>query len=270
MRRLLTIVFFSLLLSGCSVEDHYETPVFTERDNLWFEDFIVRDYFIPGTVYVIGLGDSLTQGVGDEYKREGYYGRVTLAMNDWKGVKDLDSSNLAKRGRRSDQLLNQLDDADIQKSIKKADVIYMTIGGNDIMKVVKKNLFKLEPEQFYSELGKFENRLDQIFKTIRGLNGDAAIFVVGLYNPFSIITDEENEFETIIDDWNEAIEIQVIMDGKACFAPVSDLFVGNENLVYHSDFFHPNSKGYESMANRLIERIDACGLTDLTDGKLEM
>ncbi|WOV88980.1 GDSL-type esterase/lipase family protein [Sporosarcina oncorhynchi] len=270
MRRVLFLLIFSLLLSGCSNNDIHETPLFSDRVYLSFENFEVRDYFIPETIYVIGLGDSLTQGVGDEYKREGYYGRVTLAMNDWKGVKKINSSNLAKRGRRSDQLLEQLDDPEIQKKIKKADVIYLTIGGNDIMKVVKKNLFKLESEQFYSELGKFENRLDQVFKTIRALNGDTAIFVVGLYNPFSIITDEKNEFETIIDDWNEAIEIQVVMDGKACFTPVNDLFVGNENLVYHTDFFHPNAKGYESMANRLIEKIDACGLADLTDGKLEM
>lgn len=270
MRRVMYILIFSLLLSGCSTREVYEVSSFSGRDNVRFEQYVLPDYFIPETIQVIGLGDSLTQGVGDEYKRGGYFGRVTLAMNDWKGVKDLKSDNLAKRGRRSDQLLKQLDESDIQKSVKEADVIYLTIGGNDIMKVVKKNLFNLEPKPFYTELGKFENRLDQVFKTIRGLNGDAVIFVVGLYNPLSILTDEENEFEMIIDDWNEAIEMQVIMDGKACFAPVNDLFVGNENLVYHSDFFHPNAKGYESMANRLIEKIDGCGLTELSDGKMEL
>ncbi|MFS0687733.1 GDSL-type esterase/lipase family protein [Sporosarcina sp. 179-K 8C2 HS] len=270
MRRVFLFIVFSFVLSGCQERVVFETSSFSERESLALSDFNVPDYFIPEKVTVIGLGDSLTQGVGDELKRGGYFGRVALAMNDWKGVDEIDSKNLAKRGRRSDQLIDQLEKEDIQTEIKKADVIYMTIGGNDMMKIVKENLFNLTAKPFYVELGKFENRLDEIFKIIRGLNGDAVIVVSGLYNPLSIVTEEANEFETVIADWNEAIEIQAIMDGKACYVPVVDLFVSNENMVYHSDFFHPNAKGYESMANRFIEKIDQCGLTELSDGKLDM
>ena len=248
----------------------HNSSSFSEREKTAFPGFYVPDYFVPEKVSVIGLGDSLTQGVGDELKRGGYFGRVALAMNDWKGVDQIDSNNLAKRGRRSDQLIDQLEKEDIQAEIKKADIIYMTIGGNDIMKVVKDNLFNLTAKPFYVELGKFENRLDEIFKMIRGLNGDAVIVVAGLYNPLSIVTSEANEFESVIDDWNEAIEIQTIMDGKACFVPVVDLFTSNENMVYHSDFFHPNAKGYVSMADRFIEKIDQCGLPELSDGKLDL
>lgn len=270
MRRIFVMIVFSFVLTGCQENVLYETSSFSERDSLALLDYQIPDYFIPEKISVIGLGDSLTQGVGDELKRGGYFGRVALAMNDWKGVDEIDSKNLAKRGRRSDQLIDQLEKDEIQDEIKKADVIYMTIGGNDIMKVVKSNLFNLTAKPFYVELGKYENRLDEIFKMIRGLNGDAIIVVAGLYNPLSIVTHEANEFETVIDDWNEAIENQTIMDGKACFVPVVDLFASNENMVYHSDFFHPNAKGYESMANRFIEKIDQCGLTELSDGKLDM
>lgn len=270
MRRIFLLIVFSFVLTGCQENSIYETSAFSEREGLALLDYRIPDYFIPEKVTVIGLGDSLTQGVGDELKRGGYFGRVALAMNDWKGVDKIDSKNLAKRGRRSDQLIDQLEIEDIQSEIKKADVIYMTIGGNDMMKIVKANLFNLTAKPFYVELGKFENRLDEIFKMIRGMNGDAIIVVSGLYNPLSIVTDEANEFETVIEDWNEAIEIQTIMDGKACFVPVVDLFTSNENMVYHSDFFHPNAKGYVSMANRFIEKIDQCGLTELSDGKLDM
>ncbi|MCG7345255.1 GDSL-type esterase/lipase family protein [Sporosarcina sp. ACRSL] len=270
MRRIFLLIVFSFVLSGCQENIVSETSSFSEREYSALSDYDVPDYFIPDEITVIGLGDSLTQGVGDELKRGGYFGRVALAMNDWKGVQEIDSMNLAKRGRRSDQLIDQLENKDIQEEIKKADIIYITIGGNDMMKIVKENLFNLTAKPFYVELGKFENRLDEIFKMIRGLNGDTVIVISGLYNPLSIVTDEANEFETIIDDWNEAIEIQTIMDGKACFVPVVDLFFSNENMVYHSDFFHPNAKGYESMANRFIEKIDQCGLSELSDGKLDM
>ena len=116
----------------------------------------------------------------------------------------------------------------------------------------------------------YEQRLDEVFGMIRGLNADAIIVAGGLYNPLSILTDEASEFENIIEDWNDAIEVRTVLDGKSCYVPVTDLFDSNENMVYHTDFFHPNAKGYEQMANRYIESIDKCGLLELSDGKLDM
>ena len=138
------------------------------------------------------------------------------------------------------------------------------------MKVVKANLFNLKVEPFYIELGNFENRLDELFTIIRTLNGDAIIVVGGLYNPISIVTDEANEFDEILEDWNEAIEIRTIMDRNSCFVPVTDLFDSNVNMVYHTDFFHPNAKGYDEMANRFLKSIQKCGLLELSNGQLDM
>ncbi|MCG3088818.1 GDSL-type esterase/lipase family protein [Sporosarcina cyprini] len=269
-RYIVFMVIFSFLLAGCQADENLEGGApFSGRMDPAFTDWYVPDYFIPETVYVVGLGDSLTEGVGDERKKDGYFGRMTRDMERWKGVKEIESNNLAKRGKRSDQLIEQMEDPEVQSEIKRADVIYLTIGGNDIMKVVKANIFKLKMKPFYAELGEFENRLDEVFKIIRGLNGDAIIVIAGLYNPFSIVTDEPNEFETIIEDWNEAIEVQAIMDEKACFVPVIDLFDSNEDLVYHTDFFHPNAKGYDTMAARYKASIQKCGLAELSEGKLD-
>ena len=84
------------------------------------------------------------------------------------------------------------------------------------------------------------------------------------------MTDEANDFEEIIDDWNNAIEVRTVLDGKSCFVPVTDLFDSNSTMVYHTDFFHPNAKGYEEMANRFLEEIEQCGLQELSDGELDM
>jgi lysophospholipase L1-like esterase len=264
------VIAFSLLLSGCQQTLIKKTVPFSDRNEIAFNGWKIPGYFIPKRIHVIGLGDSLTLGVGDEVEKTGYFGRITNDMIHWKGVKDVDAANLAKRGRRSDQLIKKLDEPDIQSSVKDADLIFLTIGGNDIMKVVKSNLFNLKTEPFYIELGKFEIRLDELFSIIRDLNSDAIIVVAGLYNPFSIVADETNEFEAIIEDWNEAIEVRTIMDGKACFVPVSDLFNSNTNMVYHTDFFHPNAKGYDEMADRFLDKLDQCGLLKLSDGELEM
>ena len=41
-------------------------------------------------------------------------------------------------------------------------------------------------------------------------------------------------------------------------------------MVYHTDFFHPNAKGYEAMTNRYLEVIEQCGLFEISDGQLDM
>lgn len=270
MRRVFVFVIaFSLILSACSKPTVQTTP-FAERDSTAFSKWEIPGYFVPEQLRVVGLGDSLTQGVGDERKKGGYFGRVTDRMNEWKGVKEVTAENLAKRGRRSDQLLDQLDEKDIRREIRQADIILMTIGGNDIMKVVKGNLFELKTGPFYKELGRFEDRLDEVLTTIRLLNDDAIIVVAGLYNPFSIVTDEVHEFEEIIDDWNETLEMRIALDDKSCFVPVTDLFDSNVNMVYHTDFFHPNAKGYDLMSERFLTSIKKCGLNEMSDGDLEM
>ncbi|AOV07690.1 GDSL-type esterase/lipase family protein [Sporosarcina ureilytica] len=271
MRKLLImIVFSSLLLSGCHPGIFKNLPPVKERPYTAFEKWVIPGVFIQKSIYVIGLGDSLTEGIGDELKMGGYFGRVTTAMAEWQGVKDVEANNLAKRGRRSDQLITQLEGRDVQEQLKKADIILFTIGGNDVMKIVKRDLFELKINAFNEELSRFEKRLDEIFGIIRGLNGNAIIIVGGLYNPFSIVADEATEFDEILEDWNDAIEVRTVLDGKSCFIPVSDLFYSNENMVYHTDFFHPNAKGYVQMANRYIESIDKCNLFKLSDGNFDM
>lgn len=267
---LLIIVFFSLFLASCEQSFIHKVGPVEKREFPAYHEWKIPGSFIPKPIHVVGLGDSLTVGVGDELKRGGYFGRVTVAMNDWIGVEEVHIDNLAKKGRRSDQQIKQLEDPEVQEKLKEANVIMFTIGGNDIMKVVKRNLFELKVAPFYKELQQFEKRLDEIYSLLRSLNGDAVIIVGGLYNPFSIISAEPMELEEILADWNEAIEVQTVLDGQSCFVPVNDLFYSNENMVYHSDFFHPNAKGYAEMADRYIERIDECDLYKLSGGNFDM
>lgn len=267
---LMIIVFFSLFLASCEQSFIHKIGPVETREFPAYHEWKIPGSFIPKPIKVVGLGDSLTEGIGDELKRSGYFGRVTEAMNDWAGVEEVHIDNLAKKGRRSDQLIKQLEDVDVQEEIKEADIILFTIGGNDIMKVVKRDLFKLKVEPFYKELTQFEKRLDEIFSILRSLNGSAVIIVGGLYNPFSIISAEPMELEQIMTDWNEVIEARTVLDGQSCFIPVNDLFYSNENMVYHTDFFHPNAKGYAEMADRYIEKIDECNLYKLSDGNFDM
>ena len=257
----LIIIMSVIFLIGCSSNELVEVS-FSEKQEVLFEEYMIPFHFFPRTIEVVGLGDSLTKGVGDELKREGYVGRLQQHFLQYKGIEDVLLTNTAKRGRRSDQLLKMLKDGEIDYQIRRADIITLTIGGNDIMKVVKKDLFNLQVKAFEKELKKFEQNYDQILREIREVNSSAPIVVIGLYNPITIVTEEESEFDFILNNWNESIQETANADSNACYVPIDHLFVTNANLVYHTDFFHPNSKGYQLVIEEIVSTMQECGLID--------
>lgn len=256
-----------IFLIGCNSNDLVEVS-FSEKQEVLFEEYVIPFDFFPRTIEVVGLGDSLTQGVGDELMREGYLGRLQQHFSQYNGIEDVLLTNTAKRGRRSDQLLKMLKNGEVDHQIRKANIITLTIGGNDIMKVVKKDLFNLKVEAFEKELEKFERNYVQILHEIREINSTAPIIIVGLYNPITIVTDEKSEFDLILDDWNETIQATANSDSNACFVPIDHLFVTNTNLVYHTDFFHPNSKGYQLVLEEIVNTMQECGLIDVDSWEL--
>lgn len=209
-------------------------------------------------LHYLALGDSLTDGVGDEYSQDGYVGRLADSLLTWPSISEVEVDNRGKRGRRSDQLLKLVKKGHYDEELQQAQLISLTMGGNDVMKVVKQDLFNLKRDAFDAELQAYEKRYSKIIDGIRAKNPTVPLLLVGFYNPFSIVTNEANEFDTIITEWNNVIERVASKDSNACYVSVEDLFDSNEELVYHTDFFHPNAKGYEKMKERILEAMGQC------------
>lgn len=262
MKRILFIgVLAMVLLAGCNPSFIFGNDEANPRVPTAFSDYHVPPNFVPRALIITALGDSLSQGVGDEDNMGGYVGRLTREIREWPGVYGAAIENTAKRGRRSDQLLSMFQQGELTGPVAEADYVVMTMGGNDIMRIVKRDLFSLNVEAFLEELDVYENRFENIFSSIRSINPNVPIIMIGIYNPFSLITDEINEFDEIIASYNGAMKEATEEDPQACFVPVDDLFIGNKNLVYHTDFFHPNSRGYDVMTERILERMEECGFT---------
>ncbi|WP_019414357.1 GDSL-type esterase/lipase family protein [Paenisporosarcina sp. TG20] len=266
---ILVILVSTFILTGCQYNPG-DSGDFTTRQPIYTEDFIVKETFITEDKFLVGLGDSLTQGVGDERKMGGYLSRLSTKMSTFQGVRKIELINEGKRGLRSDQLLKKIKFGDLETSLQKADLIVVSIGGNDIMKIVKKDLFRLRVESFEKELINFKKRYREILTEIRMVNQDSPIILLGLYNPFSVVIAEDNEFDQIMINWNAEILNVANDDVNACYVPVDDLFETNVNMVYHTDFFHPNSKGYEQMTNRILESLNTCDLFRLTNGEMDL
>lgn len=219
-------------------------------------------------LHYLALGDSLTAGVGDEYSKDGYVGRLTDSLIAWPSISDVEVDNRGKRGRRSDQLLKLVEKGHYDEELQKAQLISITMGGNDVMKIVKNDLFNLKRDAFDKELRAYKKRYSKIIEGIREKNPTVPLLLIGFYNPFSIVTNEANEFDSIITEWNKVIENIAKKDKNACYVSVEDLFDSNKELVYHTDFFHPNAKGYDKMNERIIKAMEKCNMEQIVNKEI--
>lgn len=154
---------------------------------------------------IVAIGDSLTEGIGDETENGGYVGILNHTFEDNK--LNITVENYGKKGNRTDQLLKRLEKEDVASAIKEADIVLITIGANDIMNVLKSNFMNVTMEPFQEERVKYIERLEAIFIKVNELNPDTQIYLIGFYNPFERHFGEIKELGMIIDSWNEAGKI---------------------------------------------------------------
>ncbi|MBP3950705.1 SGNH/GDSL hydrolase family protein [Bacillus suaedae] len=216
---------------------------------------------------IVAIGDSLTQGVGDETEKGGYVGILNHTFED--NNINIEIENIGKRGNRSDQLLKRLEKEEIAASIKEADTVLITIGANDIMKIVKSNFTNLTLEPFQKELPNYVVRLTAILDRINGLNPDAQIYLIGFYNPFERYFSDIYQLQIILNDWNTAGKSLTEEYANVHFIPTQDLFLNGDIDLLADDQFHPNTSGYKLIAKRVLEHLEINEETDITPEDVE-
>lgn len=74
-----------------------------------------------------------------------------------------------------------------------------------------------------------------------------------MYNPFG--KDIDTDKLKFINNWNYETEQIIAEDANSIFIPTYDMFEYNLNNYLTVDGFHPNSAGYEAIANRIVEAL---------------
>ncbi len=265
-KHLMTLFIIMLIFqAGCSMQDQFH------HHSIRTVGTVSKEYpssnFIPKHMNVVSIGDSLTEGVGDTNKQGGYLPYLQTQLEALKGIKSADFDNYGKKGNRTEQLLKRLQKVEVQESIEQADIVIITIGGNDVMKVFRENINNLQLDVFQAEKEEYRIKLQQIFDTIKSYNADVGIILVGLYNPFNTWFSDITEVNEIIHSWNE-VNIEVVGENnQALFVGIDDLFLDQGDALLYDDFFHPNDKGYQLMADRIFEKItNGETLSSLTEG----
>ncbi|MBM7693423.1 lysophospholipase L1-like esterase [Peribacillus deserti] len=196
---------------------------------------------------VVAVGDSLTRGMGDETGK-GYIGYLTDEMKA-KSKKPVIVQNLGISGQKSDSLLAQVKTYSVTRQLKEADYILITIGGNDLFQGGQ-TLVDFQPAAVKSIQQKYLHNLEAILSHVRSSNSGAVIFLVGLYNPF-IELENGKDTSQVVREWNYKSAEAAAKQIKTVYVPTFDLFELKVNDYLYTDRFHPNSKGYRLIAERV-------------------
>ncbi|MBJ7573229.1 GDSL-type esterase/lipase family protein [Bacillus halotolerans] len=195
------------------------------------------------------LGDSLTTGRGSGLFSAGFVQRFRDMMEaDLKSKTAV--SVFAKSGLDTEGILGLLSYPYVQKQIQAADMITITGCGNDLIESVlsyqssqDETIFRRASAHCHEN---FEKMIAQI-ANIKGLDPSPyAIRVFNLYNPFPSIG--------IADQWITSFNSHLKTLASAPHVKIADVysvFKGKEQEYLSFDGVHPNSNGYQAMAEVL-------------------
>jgi lysophospholipase L1-like esterase len=242
---LISVLFCLLWLIGLgwAVKDYYAGKPDKELQN----SSVSKKVENHKALTIVALGDSLTRGTGDETGK-GYVGVLMDEIKD-KTKRKVQLTNLGINGQESDQLKEQVQQTEVQRQIQMADIVLVTIGGNDLFRGGQ-GLTDFQTGDIAAIEKKYLDNLNVIFQQIRKNNSNANVFFIGLYNPF-IDLEQGKEMSKVVRHWNyDSAEISATFP-KIIFVPTFDLFELKVNDYLYSDKFHPNTKGYRLIAERV-------------------
>ncbi|MDP5276698.1 GDSL-type esterase/lipase family protein [Chengkuizengella axinellae] len=194
----------------------------------------------------VAIGDSLTVGVGAPMNR-GFASRYHRLLEQSLD-KHIHFINAGVSGATSQDVLELITlDSSMQEELKEADIITITVGGNDLLRAAEVYFTDQEIKHMINALKNFKHNMREIITTIKELKNDelddCMIHMTNLYNPKPQMLDAQfvvNRFNNMIQRFNK---------GNIRVANAYQAYIGYEEQYLFSDQVHPNSKGYEVLAD---------------------
>jgi len=219
------------------------------------------------SISIVAVGDSLTQGIGDSKSvGGGYVTRLTQKVQNHYDV-PTQSHNYGVSGDTSTQIMARIkSDQKMHQDLPKADIITITVGGNDFMHLLQRKGLDLTEGQIADEQVQFDKRLTQLLTDIRSYNAKAPIYLIGIYNPFSIYLANVENAKTAFINWNKGSAKVAAGFNDTHFIDINNLYqtkkinrkikkTGVNPYLYTKDHFHPNGTGYDMITDKVFTEV---------------
>lgn len=282
------ILLFVLLLSACNLPGSTSSTEPTTEETIseapQTEDTTQADSNPPidiqpaaplptGPVHMVALGDSLTQGDGDDSGR-GYPGRLVEMVNAVRPGSTI--TNFGQSGWSSDALINgdqglesqltravsELQDATSQG---KAALALVWIGSNDLWYLYEFG-GDIDDAGDAADAQRFEANIDTILSQLRGTGAQVVIALLDDQSKrpialkgeafVAITPDEMSRMSVHADVYNQIIRDKAAQYGALTVDFYStNIFTNPETLYYDGN--HPNQAGYDIIAQRWFDAISS-------------
>jgi lysophospholipase L1-like esterase len=191
------------------------------------------------------IGDSLAYGAGDESRR-GIPGWLTDELRRL-GIESPEAVNLGVNGATTRDVAQRLESPGVRRAITAADAVVLSVGANDLFETPEGRDEAMRAPLVVAN--RMLERVAGVVATIRRINPDAKILLLGGYNPVP-----RHPYARLIDwylgIWDSALEDRFESDPAVAVVRMSDLVNGWERLSSH-DRFHPGRDAYRDTAHRI-------------------
>ncbi|HIT22667.1 MAG TPA: SGNH/GDSL hydrolase family protein [Candidatus Scybalousia intestinigallinarum] len=212
--------------------------------------------FSSKEINYIALGDSLVEGRNP-------YGEISYSYTDYlrdilKETKRLNYyQKYAQSGyQTSDMIAKIQEDNQLKKDLRESDLVTISIGANDFLGKIDISNLSLDVIKTYKNTieGIFPD-VEECIKEIRKYAKENLI-IIGYYNPipflFNTSQQELDELFAYIDDEYQ----KIAKEYNAIYISNYQLFKENKDFLPNPLDIHPNSKGYQEIAEIIMEYLE--------------
>ncbi|HEX7065968.1 MAG TPA: GDSL-type esterase/lipase family protein [Bacillales bacterium] len=193
------------------------------------------------------IGDSLSVGTGS-FLAPGFEKRYA-ALAEYQLQQPIQIRIFAKNGATSADILQRLRSEKIRKSIHQASILTITAGGNDLIRAYREYSKTRKSYVLEQAIHHFSMNLSRIMEDIYAIKSHRAnpfmIRLIGLYNPFPNIHGSDYYVQL----FNR--HLQHFNGPNTKIADIYYPFRRYGKKLLSIDGLHPNSKGYQMIADVL-------------------
>lgn len=210
------------------------------------------------TIDYVSLGDSLAAGLTPQHTIDKSYSDFIAEKLEAKGFIG-DFYNFGVTGYTTKDVLTAIDPANPENSqrvmaLSKAEIVTMDVGANDLLNLIPQ--LAANPIQASAIIQKVSENITRIISTLKNINPEAKIYIMGYYNAFPYYPEEQQALMiSLVKRFNLAINKAVETTGGTYIDTYQTMDKDLLKYLPENDI-HPGLLGYQVIADEFWSVIE--------------